>query len=71
MVAQIQQPQFIGSSPSEVVMQAADLDPAAAMYQQGLEDAAKNFLTGKQIEVERQKVEMQAKYNDQMTAQRM
>lgn len=72
MVTRIPQPQFIGSSPSEVVMQAADLGQKyAAMYQQGLQDTAKNFLTGKQIEVERQKVEMQAKYNDEMTAQRM
>jgi hypothetical protein len=71
MVTRIPQPQFIGSAPSDVVQHAQDLGQRyAAMYQQGMQETAKNYLTQKQIDVEKQKAEAQAKYNDEMTATR-
>lgn len=71
MVTRIPQPQFVGPAPAEVQYQAQDIaQKYAAMYQQGFQDTMKNFLTNKQIAVEQEKAQAQAKYNDEMTAQR-
>ena len=69
MVTRIPQPQFVGSSPSDVVMKAADLGQKySEMLQQGVQEGMKNYLVNKQLEQNKQ-IETQRNNTEQQKAQ--
>ena len=71
MITRIPQPQFIGPAPSEVVTQAGDNGTRLAqMFSTAMQEGTKNYLTQKQLDIEKQKAEASAQYNQEIAANR-
>jgi len=72
MITRIPQPQFVGPAPSEALYQQQDVaQRQAAMLQQGIQEGMKNYLTQKSLEIEKQKAEASAQYNQEIAASRV
>ena len=71
MITRIPQPQFIGPAPSEVVTQTGDNGTRLAqMFSTAMQEGTKNYLTQKQLDIEKQKAEASAQYNQEIAANR-
>lgn len=71
MITRIPQPELWGPAPGEAGLQAMEQGQRLAqMFQQGIAEGQRNYIAQKQVAVEKQRVEAQAGYNQQIAASR-